>query len=84
MKPFSILQNDTSRKFVELFISMANGRADIDMDLASEFVCRMYGQSTVVSVNEARYLKLLEMSGKVDEVRIGNWRRKCRSLSSTS
>ena len=40
----------------------------VDLDVASEFVCCMYAQSKTRSVNEARYNKLMQMSGKVDKV----------------
>ncbi|XP_033097629.1 uncharacterized protein LOC117101706 [Anneissia japonica] len=39
----------------------------IDLKVASEFVCRMYGQSKTQDVNEARYNKLIKMNGKVDQ-----------------
>ena len=44
---------------------------DVDIDAASEFVCKMYGQSNNTNdVNEARYNKLLMMSGKFSQVDI--------------
>lgn len=68
MKPFSLLKNDDSKKFVELFIKMGDISNDIDIDTTSEFVCRMYGQYKNNNVNEARYKKLLEMSGGAQQV----------------
>lgn len=41
---------------------------DVDLDVASEFVCRMYAQMKTNNVNEARYNKLMQMTGKVDQV----------------
>jgi len=40
----------------------------VDLDVALEFVCRMYAQSKTRDVNEARYNKLMQMTGKVDQV----------------
>lgn len=67
MKPLSIVEKDETGRFLELFISM--GRVgEVDFEVASEFVCRMYGQTKETNVDEARYSKLLQMSGKVDKV----------------
>ena len=42
---------------------------DVDVDTASEFVCRMYGQTKTQDVDEARHNKLIEMTGKVYQVK---------------
>ncbi len=42
----------------------------VDQDVASEFVCCVYGQSKTKDVNEARYNKLMQMTGKVDQVNL--------------
>lgn len=68
VKPFDILKKDTTRKFVEIFISMGDITEDVDAEVASEFVCRMYAQHKTQDVNEARYNKVLEMTGKVHQV----------------
>ena len=41
----------------------------VDVAVASEYVCRMYGQGKEQDVDEARYRKLMQMSGKIDMVR---------------
>lgn len=68
VKPFDIMKKDTSKKFVELFISMGDSTVDVDIDATLEFVCQMYSQHKTRDVNEARYIKMLEMTGKVDQV----------------
>ena len=68
VKPFDIMKKDATRKFVEMFISMGDITGDVDADVASEFVCRMYAQHKTRDVNEARYIKMLEMTGKVHQV----------------
>lgn len=65
MKPF-----DTTEKIVGMFISMGDITGDANADVASEFVCRMYAQYKTRDVNEAHYIKMPDMSGKVDQVTI--------------
>ena len=38
------------------------------VDVASEFVCRMYAQKNTDNVNEARYKRLMQATGKVNQV----------------
>ncbi|KAK4318060.1 hypothetical protein Pmani_010907 [Petrolisthes manimaculis] len=40
---------------------------DVNIEVASEFVCKMYSQPKVRSVDEARYNKLMQMTGKIDQ-----------------
>ena len=68
VKPFDILRQDNTNKFVELFISMGDMSGACDIEAASEFVCQMYAQHKTRDVNEARYIKMLEMTGKVNQV----------------
>ena len=35
------------------------------MKIASQFVCHMYGQRKISDLNEARYNKLMQLTGKV-------------------
>lgn len=68
-KPFDIVQKDKSGTYVKMFISLGSGQqASGDLDVASEFVCRMYGQHKTRDINQARYNKMVEMTGKIDEV----------------
>lgn len=46
---------------------------DVNIEVASEYVCQMYSHPKVCSVDEARYNKLMQMTGKVDQV---CWRTK--------
>ena len=65
-KPLEILEKDPAGRFLQLFSSKVDGEVDINVPL--EFVCKMYGQNREWNVDEARYEKLLQMSGKVVKV----------------
>ena len=39
-----------------------------DLDVASSLVCSLYAQAKAKDVNEARYNKLIQMTGKIDQV----------------
>jgi hypothetical protein len=67
-KPLTIIERDKTNSYVDLFISMGDVNSVVDLDVASEFVCRVYAQSSTQDVNEARYKKLMQMTGKVDQV----------------
>jgi hypothetical protein len=41
---------------------------DVDIEVASELVCLMYGQTKTRAVDEACYSKLMQMTDKVDQV----------------
>ena len=68
VKPFDIMKKDVTGKFVEMFISMGDITRDVDTDVASEFVCWMNAQHKKRDVNEAHYIKMLEMTGKVRQL----------------
>ena len=51
-----------------MFISMGQKESAVDMTVASEFVCELYGLGKAKDVNEARHKKLLQMTGKIDKV----------------
>ena len=53
---------------MDFFISMGRPLAIVDTNVASEFVCLMYSQGKVHDVNEARHRRLLQMTGKFDQV----------------
>uniref|UniRef100_UPI00358F2F11 uncharacterized protein isoform X3 n=1 Tax=Myxine glutinosa TaxID=7769 RepID=UPI00358F2F11 len=65
-RPFT--EKDKTGCYVNLFFSTGEVDGSVDPDVASELVCRMYGQSKTRDVNEARYNKLMQMTGKVDQV----------------
>ena len=68
MKPFNILLKDTNGKLVEQFINIGDPTVHVDTNTLSEFVCKMYTQRNTKDVNEARYLKVIEMTGKINKV----------------
>ena len=47
---------------------MGDVHGSVDLDVASELVCHMYAQSETKDVDEARYNRLMQVSGKVDQV----------------
>ncbi|KAK3890329.1 hypothetical protein Pcinc_005711 [Petrolisthes cinctipes] len=75
VKPFNIMKKDATRKFVEMFISMGDITGDVDADIASEFVCQICAQHKTRDVNEARYIKMLQMTGKVHKYVAALWRQ---------
>ena len=68
MKPLGLIEKDKTDRFVNFFIDMGERQHGENLEVASEFVCRMYGQSNVVDVNEARHKKLMQMSGDINKV----------------
>ncbi|ESO88713.1 hypothetical protein LOTGIDRAFT_165497 [Lottia gigantea] len=66
-KALDIIEKDESGRFVEAFISMGDARHTVDFDVISEFVCCMFAQSQTRDIDEARYNKLMQMTGKVQK-----------------
>ncbi|XP_068240150.1 uncharacterized protein [Palaemon carinicauda] len=67
VKPLEILEKDPTGSFLQLFSNMGEVDGEVDIDVASEFVCKMYGQNKERDVDEARYRKIMQMSGTVDK-----------------
>lgn len=65
-----IVEKDKSHRFIKLFTSMGQTDSSVDAEVASEFVCALYGQNKTRDVNKARYIKLQQMSGKIDQVNV--------------
>lgn len=68
VKPLDIVEKDDTGRFLQLFTNMGKVYGDVNLEVASEFVCKVYGQIKEQNVDEARYSKLMQMSGKVDKV----------------
>ncbi|XP_041362193.1 uncharacterized protein LOC121378189 [Gigantopelta aegis] len=66
VKPLEILEKDAEGTFIEFFDSMTS-REEPNQMKAEEFVCSLYGVKDVKDVNEARYAKLLLMTGKINQ-----------------
>ena len=62
------MEEDASGQYVDFFIHMGKVGGVIDLGVASKFVCKLYGQAKENDVDEARYNKLMKMSGKVNKV----------------
>ena len=54
--------------YVNLFTNIGDLNNDFHWRVASEFVCRIYAVNQKNDVNEARYQKLIKMTGNVDQV----------------
>ncbi|XP_068212466.1 uncharacterized protein [Palaemon carinicauda] len=67
VKPLEIVEKDATGRFLNLFINMCEKDGRVDIEVASEFVCKMYGQTKETDVDEARHSKLMQMTGKVDK-----------------
>ena len=68
IKPLELLMKEESDSFTQLFKELSSqGVEDESISTAEEFVCNLYGMKDD-SVNGARYTKLINMSGKVNEV----------------
>ena len=65
VKPLKILEKDPAGRFLKLFSNMGKVDGEVDINVASEFVCKMYGQNRERNVDDARYKKLVQMSSKV-------------------
>ena len=68
VKPFEILENDDTRCFIEFFRNLVDKEVTPDQAIAELFVCRLYGFKNLTSVDEVRYAKLVQMTGKIDKV----------------
>ena len=68
VKPFDLLEKHKTDEFIKFFISLGCKNATVDVHVASKYVCSMYAQSKTDDVNEARYNKLLQMSGNISKV----------------
>ncbi|KAK3883498.1 hypothetical protein Pcinc_012197 [Petrolisthes cinctipes] len=58
---------DAAGRYLYLFTCIGEVDGDVNIEVASEFVCKMYSQPKVRSVDEARYNKLMQMTGKIDQ-----------------
>ncbi|XP_048869412.1 uncharacterized protein LOC125741923 isoform X1 [Brienomyrus brachyistius] len=67
VKALDLIEKDDTGRFLNLFTNMGQVDGAVDFEVASEFVCRMYGQSKEQDVDKARYTKLMQMSGKIDK-----------------
>ena len=71
VKPLDILENDTEGAFVHFFCNMrVMDETVLDVKRAEKFVCRLHGlPREIKSVDEATYVKLCQMTGKIYTVR---------------
>jgi len=69
IKPYEILENDTDCTFVEFFDKLS-ARDELSPETAEEYVCSLYGMKTIKHVDEARHAKLVQMTGRINKVRL--------------
>ena len=63
-----MLEKDTAGRLIQFFISLSCRDAP-DQSQAEKFICSLYGMKDAVKdVNEARYVKLCQMTRKIDKV----------------
>ena len=68
LRPLDIVRKNVSNEMIEFFITLSNG-GEPDKAKAEEFICAIYGMKGITKdVNEARYLKLLQMTGNNKKV----------------
>jgi hypothetical protein len=67
-RPLDILVKDKTGSYINFFTSIGEEDSNVDWDVASEFVCRIYSQHKTKDVNYARYNKMVELTGKYDKV----------------
>ena len=65
VKPLKILEKDPAGRFLKLFSNMGKVDCEVDINVASEYACKMYGQNREQNIDDARYKKLVQMSSKV-------------------
>ena len=68
MKQLKIIEDDVTDAFLNMFVSLGDTFSKTDLNTVSKFVCQMYAQNKTTDVNEARYLKLMEMSRNIRKV----------------
>jgi len=66
MKGFELVTKN--EEFVRFFRDLGEPGMAPDECAAAKFICRLYGFPRTTDVNEARYLKLQAMTGKIAEV----------------
>ena len=67
VKPFEILEKDISGNYISFFAKLSTEEIP-DQTKAEEFVCALYGMKSLRDVNKARFAKLCQMTGDIDQV----------------
>ena len=68
IKPLEVLEKDTEGTLIQFFSRLVSVDQP-DQSKAEEFICSLYGMKGYVKdVNEARHVKLCQMTGKMDKV----------------
>jgi hypothetical protein len=69
IKPYELLENNNDGTLIQFFSSMSS-REELNRKKAEGYVCSLYGMQDIKDVNEARYKKLVQMTGKISQVRV--------------
>ena len=68
IKPLEVLEKDTEETLIQLF-SRLSSEEQPDQSKAEELICSLYGMKSYGNdVNEARHVKLCQMTGKMGKV----------------
>lgn len=68
VKPLEVLEKDTEGHLIQFFTSLTT-EEQLDKKRAEEFIFALFGmKGDVKEVNEARYVKLCQMTGKITKV----------------
>lgn len=67
VKPLEILEKDSEGGLINFFTKLASPE-EPDLAKAEEFVCRLYGFKDTNDANQARHVKLRQMTGKINKV----------------
>lgn len=68
LKALDAIDGDDGRRFIKFLIDMGDILSKPDFNIASEIVCAIYSLKSQ-NVDEARYNKLIQMAGKINQVR---------------
>lgn len=71
IRPYELLEDDNDGYWIQFFCSMSS-QGKLNRKMAEEYVCSLYGITKVEDVNLARFNKLVQMTGKINQVREHN------------
>ena len=66
IRPFNVMANDETGKFVKAFQELSSTQ-DPDIETLSSFVCALYGHPHLSDLTEARYVMFNKMTGSVNQ-----------------
>lgn len=67
IRPYQVLENDNDGNLIEFFCSMSS-KGELDVKMAEVYVNSLYGMENYQDVNQARFNRVVQMTGKIDKV----------------